>query len=172
MINAQIVAKVDSISLKLEGDHLLATCGSEPIEIPIKQSLSSDDEVAEASFKNRSLKGVICAEKINTFFTEYLGINVRLIQHLPELQYRPANTVKKCDAEFEKQFNIAFQNYVDFHFISLQSLDLLNTKIAENSGVASQVSGLNFRPNMFVSDTVRPFDEGELNFRKLCSFRI
>ena len=177
MVNMQICAKVATIFLEMKSDYqLLARCVDQTkddlpksiyIEIPIKERLSKCDEVFEAEFKNRKIKGVVCDKKINTFFSQYLAMSVKLIQHLPELKYRPANTQKKEDPSFERRFNITFQNYVDFHLISLESLDLLNEKIAENSGKQFQVSGLNFRPNMTVTDTNGPFDEDKWRFIKI-----
>ena len=132
---------------------LLAECNDnckneeiKKIEIPIKKRLDKDkDRIAEGSFKGRKISGIICDETINDFFSNYLGIKVRLLQHLEELNFRSANSVNKIDAKEEKKYNIIFQNYVDFHLISEQSLQLLNEKITENSGEQYQVSGRNFR---------------------------
>lgn len=178
LVNMQTTAKVATIFLEMKSDYqLLAKCIEQKdqsdlpksiyIEIPIRERLSKCDEVFEAEFKQRKIKGVVCDKKINTFFSQYLGISVKLIQHLPELKYRPANTVKKEDPNFERRFNITFQNYVDFHLISMESLDLLNERIAENSGKQFQVSGLNFRPNMTVTETNGPFDEDKWRFIKI-----
>lgn len=178
LVNMQTISKVASIFLELISDQLLlARCeeasdqNNSPksiyIQIPIKDKLSDSDEIFEAEFKKRKIKGIVCNKNINNFFTQYLGTNVRLIQHLHELKYRPANSVKKIDLTFEKKFNITFQNYVDFHFICMQSLDLLNQKITQNSGSQYQVSGLNFRPNMTVIDTKEAFDEDRWRIIKI-----
>lgn len=171
MVNIMILPKVASVTLQLADDHLIATCeesqnDKKSIKIPIKVKLEEDDEIEEGEFKNRKMKGVVCSRKINEFFSDYLATPVKLLQHLPELEYRPANSVKKINESEEKKYNIMFQNYVDFHFISIQSLDLLNQKIAENSGSSNTVSGLNFRPNMFVTDTFEPFQEDKWKYIK------
>lgn len=130
--------------------------------VPLMQQLPRNAKIIEAKFQKNNFKGVDCGDNAANWLGQVLGLTeVRLAQHLPSLCYRSANSVGKRSIEYEQEFKILYQNYTDLHMISEESLQALNLRLANDGSPegVEQVDGLNFRPNVFVKNTLEAWHE-------------
>lgn len=105
------------------------------------------------------IDGIDCGDEVGDFMSRSLNIeNVRLIQHVEQLDTRPSRSSGHRTADVEERYRVLYQNYSNIHLTTTKSLNDLNGRIVKNSGAEKTVSDDHFRANIVV-DQSNAWDE-------------
>jgi uncharacterized protein YcbX len=127
-----------------------------PILVPVWPEKPTDARILKGAFLNDHFEGVDCGDPVAEWLQHVLeSPGARLVQHVPSIRLRPANSVNKHSAAYEQEFQIMYQNYCDLHLITKASILALNEEVRSKRSAESavQVDGRNFRPNVLVDDS-------------------
>ena len=128
------------ISIELNGDSLSARCDAAELEVP---SNPNTGEFRTVKIWKSSVRSEFYAQEINSWFSERLGIECRLVS-MPEGAHREINP-EYAIRRFKDE--VSFADGYPFMLLSEASLADLNSRLAE------PVPMNRFRPNFVVADT-------------------
>lgn len=105
------------------------------------------------------IDGIDCGDEVADFMSKSINVkNVRLIQHVEQLDTRPSRSSGHRTADVEARYRVLYQNYSNIHLTTESSLGELNERIVKNSGADQIVSNNHFRANIVVEKS-NPWDE-------------
>lgn len=112
-----------------------------------------------ASFFGEKAKGVDCGEEVAAWLSKFLQLEgVRLVQHVPELEFLNSRTKKKRSPAVEGRYKKMYQNKSSVMIANESSLAELNGRLALLSDANQAVKMDRFKPNVVVAGS-SPWDE-------------
>ncbi|KAG8179098.1 hypothetical protein JTE90_005454 [Oedothorax gibbosus] len=168
--NGKLVSQREAPTLvlltpKINGKNLsIITPSGQELVVEIKDSSTEKDKIIHCLVQGDSIDGIDCGDEAALFFQSYLQLpDLRMVQHVPTLPERKYLKNHPFYKRMKKEHPVGYQDLVAIHLVSQASVDDVNSHLAD-----SQVSELNFRPNVFVEDC-QPFDEDSWKYVKFQS---
>lgn len=132
----------------------------EPLKLDIFDKVPNGAKVVKCKVYKSFLDAVDCGDYAAEWIQKYSGKpGLRLVQYVPEFQYRPSDMRGLCKLKGEN-YPILFQDGHSYLLLSEASVDELNERLEE------KITYLNFRPNIVISGC-QAFDEDKWKYIKI-----